>query len=1211
MWAIASFEFRSRLKLVSTWVYFAIFLALSLLWMAAAGGLFKDANIVFGSGKVAINSPFALMQTVSVLGMFGMIVMGAITGRAVQQDFEYRTQSFFFTAPIGKLQYLGGRFAGALGVVLVVFASIGLGALIATALPGMDAERLGPNRAAAYLLPYVFVLLPNALLIGGVFFALAATTRKMLPVYVGSVLVLIGWMLSQQLLRDLDNRMLAAMIDPFGTRATSVLTEYWTIAERNTRLVMLEGTLLWNRLLWLGIAAVVIVLCCWRFTFAAAAAERVARARRGDPPATPAAAAAAPPAEARVDTSRPLALLPGLVALYFRETVKNIYFGVLVLAGLMFMIFASTTSGDIFGTSTWPLTFQMTGLLNGSFSLFMLIIVTFYGGELVWREREHRLDQIVDGTPVPTWLPMLAKLGALLLVPVLLQAVLMLCGTGIQASKGYFRFEPWLYVQEMFGIELLNYWIVCALALAVHGIVNHKYVGHALMIVYYALLLFAGPLGLEHNLYKFGSVPGATYSDINGYGHFMLRLRLFQGYWGAASVLLLVATYLLWMRGTESGWRERWRQARARATPATLGVAALAFAAFAGLGGLIYYNTNVLNIYESTTQAQQNQVDYERTYKRYADEPQPKITSVKVDVDLYPREQRVRMRGGYVLVNRNAVPVETVQLNFAAGQALTIRKLAFGMPAQLAVDDARIGVRRYRFAHPLAPGETTTLQFDLELPTHGFTNEGSNTAVVYNGSFLNGRLVLPSIGYNDHAELERDQDRRKFGLAPKERMRDRDDPKGLAVNGLDRDADYVDFETTIGTEGDQIAIAPGYLQRQWSAAGRRYFHYRMDAPIANFFAFQSGRYAVRKDVWKRVGGSAEGHGSGAEEAADVPIEIYYQPGHEFNLDTMVDATRAALSYDATHFGPYQYRQFRIIEFPRYESFAQSFPNTIPYSEAIGFIARVRPDDPKDIDYPYYITAHEVAHQWWGHQVMGGDVQGGSMLVESLAQYSALMVMKQKFGAAKMRRFLSYELNRYLLGRATEQKKELPLSRVENQPYIHYAKGSLAMYLLADMIGEDKVNQALRAFRDAHAFKGAPYPSSGELLARLRDVTPPELQYLIDDLFERIVLFDNRATSASAKALPNGRFEVTMKLVAKKRVADELGKESDAPLADYIDVGVLDAKDEPIAIERRRFDAEETTVTMTVDRKPAKAGIDPLNKLIDRRPGDNTVAVSGP
>jgi len=324
---------------------------------------------------------------------------------------------------------------------------------------------------------------------------------------------------------------------------------------------------------------------------------------------------------------------------------------------------------------------------------------------------------------------------------------------------------------------------------------------------------------------------------------------------------------------------------------------------------------------------------------------------------------------------------------------------------------------------------------------------------------------------------------------------------------------------------------------------------------------------------------------------------------------MIEATKAALSYDSLHFGPYQYRQFRIIEFPRYASFAQSFPNTIPYSEGIGFIARVRPGDPKDIDYPYYVTAHEVAHQWWGHQVMSGDVQGSSMLVESLAQYSALMVMKKKYGPAKMRRFLSYELNNYLRGRAFEQKKELPLSRVENQPYIHYNKGSLVFYALQDYIGEDKLNQAIRTFRDAHAFKGPPYPSSEELVQRIREATPPELQYLVEDLFEKIVVYDNRAVSATMKELSAGKWEVTMKVVAKKRVADELGKESDVALDDLIDIGVIDEKGDAIAVERKRIKGEEATFTMTVDKRPVKAGIDPLNKLIDRRPGDNAIIVT--
>ena len=232
-----------------------------------------------------------------------------------------------------------------------------------------------------------------------------------------------------------------------------------------------------------------------------------------------------------------------------------------------------------------------------------------------------------------------------------------------------------------------------------------------------------------------------------------------------------------------------------------------------------------------------------------------------------------------------------------------------------------------------------------------------------------------------------------------------------------------------------------------------------------------------------------------------------------------------------------------------------------------------------------------------------------MLIESMAQYSSLMVMKHRVGPQKMRKFLRYELDRYLTRRAFEQKKELPLARVENQDYIHYAKGSLVMYALADYIGEDKLNQAIRKFHDEHAFKGPPYPNTTQFLAAVREVTPPEMAYLIDDLFERIVVYDNRAVSATAKVVAGGRYEVSFSVISKKRVADELGKEKDVAVNDLIDIGVLDEKDEPLLLERRRIDKETSSFTVTVDRKPATAGIDPINKLIDRTPKDNTVAVT--
>jgi aminopeptidase N len=365
----------------------------------------------------------------------------------------------------------------------------------------------------------------------------------------------------------------------------------------------------------------------------------------------------------------------------------------------------------------------------------------------------------------------------------------------------------------------------------------------------------------------------------------------------------------------------------------------------------------------------------------------------------------------------------------------------------------------------------------------------------------------------------------------------------------------------------------------------------MDKPILNFYAFQSARYAVKHDWWQ-----------------DVGIEIYYHPGHEFNLDLLNKGVKASLEYYTKHFSPYQFRVLRIVEFPRYAAFAQSYPNTIPYSEALGFIAKVDDRNPKDVDYPFYVTAHEVAHQWWAHQLVGGNTRGATVLSETLSEYSALMVMKKQFGPDRMRRFLRYDLDRYLLGRAVENRKELPLADNENQDYIHYRKGSLAMYQLQDIIGEDKVNEVLRGLLRQYAYHTAPYPSVTVLVDALRKVTPPGQAYLIDDLFNEIVLYDNRALSATMRKLPGGKYEVTMKVHASKLRADEVGAEKDIPIADLIDIGVDDKDGNSLLRERKLINRKESTFSVVVSGRPAKAGIDPDNKLIDRKPDDNMIAV---
>jgi ABC-2 type transport system permease protein len=166
--AIALFEARQRLKMLSTWVYFGMFLLLAMLWMAAAGGVFKDAYVSFGS-RVFINAPRSVEFTAAFLGSLGVIVIAAMMGRSVQQDFEYDMHHFFFSAPIGKHAYVFGRFPGAYLALAVVFSSILLGAWLGTYIPGIDPDRLGPVSAGLYLKPYLFTLLPNVLIFGAIF----------------------------------------------------------------------------------------------------------------------------------------------------------------------------------------------------------------------------------------------------------------------------------------------------------------------------------------------------------------------------------------------------------------------------------------------------------------------------------------------------------------------------------------------------------------------------------------------------------------------------------------------------------------------------------------------------------------------------------------------------------------------------------------------------------------------------------------------------------------------------------------------------------------------------------------------------------------------------------------------------------------------------------------------------------------------------------
>ncbi|OBV39007.1 ABC transporter permease/M1 family aminopeptidase [Janthinobacterium psychrotolerans] len=1186
MFAIAFFEARQRFKLLSTWVYFAMFLALSMLWMAASGGAFKEISISMG-GRVLINAPRSLALSCAVLGCFGAVVVAAMMGRSVQQDVEYGMQHFFFSAPIRKHEYVFGRFLGATVVLAVVFSSIILGAWLGSWLPGIDQERLGPQRVLAYLMPYCFTLLPNLFIFGAIFFVIAALTRRMLPVYISSVVMLIGYLVAPSLARDLDFKTVAALIDPFGTAALINLTEYWPNAERNTRLVTLEGVYLVNRAIWCALALLALLLGYWRFHFHATPDGGSAR-RQGD---------STPPARlshSALDTHEPpnftrrslAALLLQMSWLNLRETVKNIYFVVIVLAGVLVMYASALDMGSIYGTNTYPVTERVLEIVSSAFAVFMLVITTLYAGELVWRERENGLQLMLDALPVPNWLPLLAKLFALIGLQALLSLVVMLCGMSLQIVKGYYRLDPGLYFEALFLTQLPNYALGAVLAIFLQVLLNQRYLAYFAMIVYYGVTILLHSLDMGNPLLLYGTTPEFVYSAMNGAGHYLLRERWYLLYWSGAAVMLTVLALLFWQRGAHDSWRIRLRLARHALTRPVLASFGIGLAIFLFAGGMLFYTFHIANDYKSGHAREADRASFERQYRRLAATPQPRITDVKLDVAIYPAQRTLKVKGRYLLENRTAVPISQI---FIQQDPTASMRLRFDSRVHPGLDDARLGFYSYRLAAPLAPGATLGLDFDVSYAPRGVFGLGQDTPVLANGTFFTN-AVLPHVGYQQQLELSDTRDRKRHGLPARERALPRDDARGLADSDIGSDADRIHFEATVSTVDGQTAIAPGMLDNDWIDKGRHYFHYRMDQPILNFYAFQSARYAVRHERWQ-----------------DVAIDVYYQPGHEYNLDRFVRGSKEALDYYTKNFGPYQHKIVRIVEFPRYDTYAQSFPGTIPFSEGLGFIARVDDKNPKDLDYPFYVTAHEVAHQWWGHQLVAGNTRGATVLSETLAEYSALMVMKKTVGPNKMRRFLRYDLNRYLMGRAEERNGELPLAENDRQGYIHYNKGALAMYLLQDIVGEDKINGVLRALLQDHR-QAPPYASVTALIDGLRQVTPPAQAYLIDDLFENIVLFDNRALAATARKLADGNYEVGITVQAGKIHAGAQGEEQEAPLRDLIEIGVDDKDGNALLRERKLVTGKQASYTVIVRGRPAKAGIDPDNKLIDRKPGDNMIAV---
>ena len=1192
------FELNYRLRRPATYIYIILMFLLPFLLA------------VFDKSVTAqfTNSPNAIIGVLGGMSTLSLFFYAAVMGVPVFRDQEHGTAQTYFTYPVSEKSYILGRFWGSFSLVTIMNISAVLGAIIGYQLGGfLDRPDYGTYTDFnfwSYFLPFVYLLTFNGFFIGSLFFGLMTFFKRMPILYLGGIVMLLATIVSGQLVSKLDTEWLSIYVDPFGESAYGYLTKYSSISELNTTQLALTGKFLVNRLLWLGIGIAIFFLTLFKFSYKGFLASKKKTATTEDD--TVFAPSGLTTIEQSFSKKAQRENLWSLSKIEFLSIVKESVFVVLIVIGILIAGFVAYQSNQIYGTPSLPLTRYMVVQISAGISLFSIIILIIYAGEAVHRTRKNKTFEFYDALPVSNSTLYLSKIAALIGVSILLTLLGIVVGILYQTFNGYFNYELGMYFTYNFAKIFPGYIATLLLAFFIHVLVNNKFLGHFIVVAIYIGVPLLMTLAFKTNnpLVVFGGVPGSFLSDLNGFGHYLYGEFWLNLYWILFTCILAVIGKIFWNRGFFSSAKERLKLAGQRLNGKTIGYTLFFVLAFIAVGAYSFYNLKVLNQLEDGDYSEKLSADSEKAYGKYIDKPHIQVIDLKAHIDIYPEERKVDAKGTFIVVNPSEQPIDTVlmEIKFPISDTRISAVVYNGTEIQPFLSDTLYRLFIYKLPEALQPKDTANLVIETKVRTHGFAMD-TETAVLDNGTFFRD-AIFPSFHY-DRA-LSDNGVRKKYDLEELDFLYPpRTDTMALKKNLFNEDANYMNFEATVSTVKGQVAIAPGILTKKWDEGERSYFNYKLEEKSDYFFNFVSAAYAVKTDEWIAPSGKK------------VNIEIYHSPKHKENLAYFIKGIKISLDYNSKNYLEYPYSVIRIIEFPAHSNFAQSFATTIPYSEDFGFVADFAKAE--DYNYAFRVTSHEVAHQWWGHIVTPSKTSGANIISETLAEYVSLMTMKQEYGENGIKDFLKNSLDTYLSSRQFSFKPERSLIDVETGQYIWYEKGSMIMYDLQDVIGEDVVNAGLRSFMDEFKyFEKGRYASSEDLYNSLYAVTPDSLKYKVDDGFKEIVLYENRVMDAKTVALDNGTWETTFTVNAKKIYYDDKGKEKSVDeKKNLIDVGLF-GEDEtnddgitvknPLYFELKWLSAGDNTFTITTDEKPLKAGIDPYNKLIDRNSDDNLKSI---
>jgi len=1211
---LIGFESLLQTRQVGFWVACAAMFIISALVLSS--DVFS-VSITTGE-KVKANGSITLAVQTGIFNL-GAIFFGAVfVVNGVMRDETHKMLEIVHATPVSTMSMTGSRIFGAfLATYFCVFAG-SLGLFAGQFAPWLDKESIGPINVVNFLYPAIVFTFINALFVTAFFTLIAGLTRNRTLVYVSAVGLFMLYFATGIIVGEDPPDWIGALSDPFGVNALAIETEFWPAAEQNDRALPVWGWVGANRLLWAAISFGLLGAVFSKFKRGLVNRKiKPSKADKVDLTVPASMAPVTPSTGFRADCVTFLQRLK----FEFSTTVRSVAFIILVTLALTFFAIALGSALYLSPQKLRPTSMSMIQIAFGSLAVPMAIIIVFFAGEMIWRDRVAGIHKILDASPARNWPFLAGKWVGLMLVLLTILTVGMIFTMIVQLFVSDISVNVLTYLKFTYMSFVPNILALTVLALFVQNFLPNRVLG---MLVSAGVLIFVsffmGQLPFYHPLMGFGAGGTGALSEMNGYNN-LLGFKWFNIYWGSFCALLAIFSLWIWRRGLQVDLLSRLKSIPAAISSRTGLAAALMGLVFVGSGGFIFKAYNIDNDYYNRKASEKRTVEREKLFETEFKLKIPKIQSVEVDVDFKPSIQEARVKGKFVIKNVHETeiselyinpptrhPEEVLQLDIAGATRIMAGVNNDETPITNADGDTIESIEDYnyylyRFEPALAPGAETTIVFDT---TYHAPKLNDGSIMVRNGTFVNNQAIMPQMGIQDRRMRDSDK-RRKYDLDKLPERADRTDMETRQYNFFTKEGDYVDFKSKMCTDLDQIAISPGKLIREYTENGQSCRDYEAINPIINFFSFVSAKYEFKKDVWKNPDGR------------DVEIIIYHDAKHHYNVDLMIDAIKTSFDVYTKLYGPYKYHQMRVLEIP-YIGFAQAFAGTVPFSEGGFLLDPGKKDDPKSIDRATFVTMHEVGHQWFGHQIVPADVKGFNILSEGLTENASTTAYQEKYGWQKARQKVEKNsMDVYLATRAVSSEKEASLALAEEQSYLFYQKADWVFWGLRHYLGADALQGGVKNFVDEYGSKGPPYPTTLELIKHLRAIAAPDYQGLITDYWDRITFWKLSYGDADITVEGNDTdgFTVTLPVSVDKLIADEKsGKETSVSeidgeeLSEWVEIGFYtqDPKetlgDEWLSLERINLSEAETELSFTMKERPTHVLLDPRRLLIERNVKDN-------